>query len=101
MTILTVIAWIAIVIGLLSSLILLVDVIRHPQMMWIMNIVWPINGWFLGPYAVWTYLNGDGLKQKILKQRTTVVSLRKCTFQQVTVHQGVHWVTRSAYQLSR
>ncbi|WP_267903249.1 MULTISPECIES: DUF4396 domain-containing protein [Virgibacillus] len=30
-------------------------IIRHPQMMEIMDVVWPINGWFLGPLALWTY----------------------------------------------
>ncbi|MFD1019303.1 DUF4396 domain-containing protein [Thalassobacillus hwangdonensis] len=29
-----------------------------------MNIVWPINGWFLGPFALWTYFKWGKLKAK-------------------------------------
>ncbi|WP_240375135.1 DUF4396 domain-containing protein [Bacillus piscicola] len=61
---LTVISWIALGIGLLCSVIIVVDVIRHPQMMTIMNVVWPINGWFFGPFALWTYFKWGRLKAK-------------------------------------
>ncbi|QHE50817.1 DUF4396 domain-containing protein [Pontibacillus sp. HMF3514] len=61
-----IIAWIALAIGLLSSLIILIDVIRHPQMMKIMNVVWPINGWFMGPVALWTYFKWGRIKAKDL-----------------------------------
>lgn len=61
---LVVISWIALVIGLASSIIIIIDVIKHPQMMKIMNIVWPINGWFLGPFALWTYFKWGRLKAK-------------------------------------
>ncbi|MFC4557259.1 DUF4396 domain-containing protein [Virgibacillus kekensis] len=71
MDILSIVAWIAIGIGLLSSVIILVDVIRYPQMMWIMNIVWPINGWFLGPYAVWSYFKWGRIKAKGIEKEDT------------------------------
>ncbi|SDJ78963.1 DUF4396 domain-containing protein [Salimicrobium halophilum] len=58
------ISWIALGIGILSSIIIAIDVWRHPQMMKIMNIVWPINGWFLGPIALWTYFKWGRLKAK-------------------------------------
>src|SRR5699024_6597594 len=61
---LVLISWIALGIGLVSSLIIIVDVIKHPQMMKVMNIVWPINGWFLGPVALWTYFKWWRLKSK-------------------------------------
>ncbi|MYL64912.1 DUF4396 domain-containing protein [Bacillus hwajinpoensis] len=57
---------VALSIGLLSSLVILVDIIRHPQMMRIMNVVWPINGWFLGPFAIWSYFKWGRLKAKNL-----------------------------------
>lgn len=59
---------IALGIGLLSSLIITVDVIRHPQMMRIMNVVWPINGWFMGPVALWTYFRWGRIKAKDLNK---------------------------------
>lgn len=51
---LNLISWIALGVGLISSIII-ADVIKHLQMMKVMNIVWPINGWFLGPLALWAY----------------------------------------------
>ncbi|MCA0983434.1 DUF4396 domain-containing protein [Halobacillus yeomjeoni] len=63
---LTVISWIALTIGLISSIIIMVDIIRHPQMMKIMNFVWPINGWFFGPFAVWAYFKWGRVKAKDL-----------------------------------
>jgi len=61
---LTMISWIALGIGILCSIIIIFDVIKHPQMMTIMNVVWPINGWFFGPIALWTYFKWGRLKAK-------------------------------------
>ncbi|MFG6116531.1 DUF4396 domain-containing protein [Halobacillus sp. MO56] len=61
---LRVISYIALAIGLISTLIIAFDVYKHPQMMWIMNLVWPINGWFFGPFALWTYFRWGRLKAK-------------------------------------
>ncbi|UOQ84379.1 DUF4396 domain-containing protein [Gracilibacillus salinarum] len=63
---LTIISWIALSIGIASSIIILIDIIRHPQMMTIMNVVWPINGWFFGPFAIWSYYKWGRLKAKNL-----------------------------------
>ncbi|MBP1948622.1 DUF4396 domain-containing protein [Virgibacillus litoralis] len=64
---LTIISWIALTMGLISSFIIVIDVIRYPQMMKIMNVVWPINGWFFGPFALWTYFKWGRLKAKKIK----------------------------------
>jgi len=61
---LTIISIIALAIGLVSSLVIIVDVTRYPQQMAIMNVVWPINGWFLGPIAIWTYFKWGRIKAK-------------------------------------
>lgn len=61
---LAIISWIALGVGLLCSIIITVDVIKHPQMMKVMNFVWPINGCFLGPFALWTYFKWGRLKAK-------------------------------------
>ncbi|MGP4108733.1 DUF4396 domain-containing protein [Virgibacillus sp. L01] len=65
----TIVSWIALIIGLICSLIIVIDVIRHPQMMKIMNVVWPINGWFFGPFALWTYFKWGRLKAKNIKDK--------------------------------
>ncbi|MYL45121.1 DUF4396 domain-containing protein [Virgibacillus halodenitrificans] len=61
---LTTISWIALGIGIISSIIIIIDVVKHPQMMTIMNVVWPINGWFFGPFAIWSYFKWGRLKAK-------------------------------------
>lgn len=66
---LTTISWVFLGIGLLSSLIILVDVGKHPQKMTIMNVVWPINGWFFGPIALWTYFKWGRVKAKDLEKK--------------------------------
>lgn len=43
-------------IGIISALIIAVDIIKHPQKeMPIMNIVWPINGLWAGVFGLWAY----------------------------------------------
>ncbi|MFO1039663.1 MAG: DUF4396 domain-containing protein [Geminicoccaceae bacterium] len=37
------------------SVVVAVDVIRHPQQMWIMNLVWPITALFGSVLWVWSY----------------------------------------------
>jgi uncharacterized protein DUF4396 len=39
----------------LCALVILIDVLRHPQHMWIMNIVWPVTALFGSVLAVWGY----------------------------------------------
>lgn len=55
MTVLELISYIAIISGIVSALIILNDVIKKPQHMTIMNSVWPIQGFYLGPFAIWFY----------------------------------------------
>jgi uncharacterized protein DUF4396 len=33
------------------------DSLRHPQRMWVMQLVWPITAMYFGPIAVWLYLH--------------------------------------------
>src|SRR5699024_11482335 len=56
---------------LISSLIIIIDIIKHPQKMFIMNVVWPINGWFLGPVALWTYFKWGRINAKNLNLEDT------------------------------
>ncbi len=52
---LTLISYITVFIGILSAIIIAIDLFQNPQPMTIMNIVWPINGLYLGPFAIWAY----------------------------------------------
>ena len=37
------------------AVILVLDLFRHPQQMWIMNLVWPLTALYAGPLALWAY----------------------------------------------
>lgn len=52
---LTSIAICSIVLALLCLLVILIDIVRHPQKMWIMNIVWPVTALYAGPLAILIY----------------------------------------------
>lgn len=41
--------------GLISALIIAADEFRHPQKMWIMNVVWPVTALFGSLLTVWMY----------------------------------------------
>lgn len=66
-------AWISITLSVICLAIILIDVLKHPQRMKIMNVVWPVTALYAGPAAVWFYLtigkrpaheNGQNAKQK-------------------------------------
>lgn len=40
---------------LFGALVIVVDVIRHPQHMWIMNVVWPVSALFGTAWILWQY----------------------------------------------
>jgi hypothetical protein len=49
---LTVVSWVAVILGLLTALAIAFDVAAHPQPMKIMNVVWPITALYL-PVLGW------------------------------------------------
>jgi divalent metal cation (Fe/Co/Zn/Cd) transporter len=52
---LTLLAWISLAIAFASAVAILLDEIRHPQKMVIMNVVWPISALYFSLFAVWAY----------------------------------------------
>lgn len=42
-------------VSILCALVVVIDVLRHPQMMWIMNLVWPLTALYGGPFGLWAY----------------------------------------------
>lgn len=46
---------ISLLVGFASAGVLAIDIMRDPQHMWIMNVVWPVVGLFFGPIALWLY----------------------------------------------
>jgi len=49
-------AWISLIVACACAALILVDVLRRPQKMGIMNWVWPVTALYGGPLAVWAYL---------------------------------------------
>lgn len=43
--------------GALSAAVIVLDLVRHPQHMWIMNIVWPVTALFGTVWILWQYFN--------------------------------------------
>jgi hypothetical protein len=63
---LTIIACLAPALGLLSAVIILVDIAAgHRQRMAIMNIVWPISGLYFGPFGIWAYWHFGRRRQEV------------------------------------
>lgn len=53
--ILTVFAWLSIGSAVACALWIVVDEIRHPQKMAVMNVVWPVTALYFSVLAVWAY----------------------------------------------
>lgn len=51
----SIVAWLALCIAFSCAAVIIVDEIRHPQKMWIMNIVWPVTALYLSVFALWAY----------------------------------------------
>ncbi len=45
----------SLIIAGICALVIAFHVARHPQHMWIMNLVWPITALYFGPIALWAY----------------------------------------------
>jgi hypothetical protein len=65
MAVFTLIAWISLGAAFLCALVIVIDEMRHPQTMWIMNLVWPITALYFSVFALWGYLKiGKGITKK-------------------------------------
>ena len=52
---LEVLAWCWIGICFASALFILIQTVRNPQKMWIMDVVWPVTALYMGPFAAYLY----------------------------------------------
>jgi hypothetical protein len=52
---LTVFAWISIALACLCAVVILVDEVRRPQAMAVMNAVWPLTALYFSVFALWAY----------------------------------------------
>lgn len=77
---------ISIITGAVCSLVILADIIRHPQKMMIMNIVWPVTGLYAGPLALIAYfkIGCESMKMKHEKSHS-MHAMQKPFWQSVLV----------------
>jgi len=62
------IAWISLAIAFACAIVIAVDEMRHPQKMWIMNIVWPVTALYFSVFAVWGYFKkGRGMSKDAMQ----------------------------------
>ncbi|HZD41650.1 MAG TPA: DUF4396 domain-containing protein [Terriglobales bacterium] len=59
-----IIAVISLLVAAACALIIVVDLITHPQHMWIMNVVWPLTALYAGPLALWAYYRAGRLSSR-------------------------------------
>ena len=48
-------AWVSIAVAVMCAVVIVVDEVRHPQSMGVMNVVWPITALYFSVLAVWGY----------------------------------------------
>jgi hypothetical protein len=63
-------SWISIVLGLVTASAIAADVMRHPQRMKIMNIVWPVTGLYF-PVAAWWFYTAMGRPMAVDAPKST------------------------------
>jgi hypothetical protein len=65
---LTFLAWTSLAIAFASALIIVIDKVKHPQKMWIMNIVWPVTALYFSVFAGWGYFRlGRGITANAMR----------------------------------
>jgi len=93
---LTVVAWISIGLAFGTAAVVAIDVVRRPQHMWIMNVVWPLTALYAGPLGAWAYfrfgvLSSHAAMQAATRRGDTPAAERKPHWQMVataTTHCG-------------
>lgn len=71
MTWLNVLSYFALAIGIFQALIIVVDEVRHPQMMMIMNVVWPMIGLYFPMFGIWFYYRLGRMKMDMSMKMDT------------------------------
>jgi hypothetical protein len=64
---LNLLAWISLGIAFASAAVIVIDETKHPQQMWVMNIVWPVTALYFSIIAVWLYFRaGRGMTREAM-----------------------------------
>ncbi len=57
-------AWVSLAVAFACALVIVLDLIRHPQHMGIMNVVWPVTSLWSGPLGLYAYYRVGRLAMK-------------------------------------
>ena len=68
-------AWISLAIAFASALVIVIDEIKHPQKMWIMNVVWPVTALYFSVFALWAYFRKGRAMSKDAMQKMSKDSM--------------------------
>jgi hypothetical protein len=49
----TLVSWVSLAIAFICAIVIAINKIRHPQKIWIMNVVWPVTALYFGVFALW------------------------------------------------
>ncbi|MFZ1976276.1 MAG: DUF4396 domain-containing protein [Candidatus Acidiferrales bacterium] len=62
------ISWASLGIAFISAVVIAIDEIRHPQKMWIMNVVWPVTALYFSVFGLWGYFRiGRGMAKSAMQ----------------------------------
>ncbi len=62
------IAWISLGIAFVCAFAIAIDEVKHPQKMWIMNMVWPVTALYFSVFALWAYFRkGRSMSKDAMK----------------------------------
>jgi hypothetical protein len=87
---LDIVSWISVALGVFCAIVIVVDETRHPQMMWIMNLVWPLTALYASVLGLWAYFAlGRTMRKQVRegqpKQSHSDAASGGLTWKQVTV----------------
>ena len=65
---LTLVSWASLGLAFISVIVVAIDEIRHPQKMWIMNVVWPVSALYFSVFGLWGYFRiGRGMAKSAMQ----------------------------------
>jgi hypothetical protein len=74
----TLVSWVSLGIPFTCAIVIAIDEIRHPQTMWIMNVVWPVTALYFSVFALWGYFRmGRGMAKSTMPGMSMDAQTRK------------------------